>query len=186
MPNWCFNRLEISLHNESGKKLLEAFRDNHTDEEGKKFSKPFSDLLPTPQELLETDKVLGGEPEEQAKREIKYAQNREKYGHADWYDWRLAHWGCKWDACEISIDHEDEKTALVSFDTPWCPATELFAWYAKQNPDVIFLNEYDEEGCSFEGYDSMSPESGFKSDSWEPKEAPWFSDLLDEIPDPQK
>lgn len=179
MPNWCFNRLEISLHNESGKKLLDAFRDNHTGEDGKKFPKPFNDLLPTPQELMDTEASFGNQdPELVAKREA----NKAKYGHEHWYDWRLANWGCKWDACEVQIQHEDEHVASVYFETPWCPATELFAWFSEQNPDVVFCNEYDEEGMGFAGYDKNSA-WGFASESWEPKSAPSLCDLMDEIPE---
>lgn len=185
MPNWCFNRLEISLHNDAGKKLLEAFRDNHKNDKGEEFSSPFTDLSPTPVELLDTERSFGGEPEEQAKREARYAQNKEKYGYSDWYEWRLANWGTKWEACEVSIEHEDESTCLVRFDTAWCPPTNLLEWYAKKYPEVVFLNEYDEEGCGFEGYD-MNSAHGFVSESWEPREAPMFQDLLDSIPETEK
>lgn len=177
MPNWCFNRLEVSKHSESGRKLIDAFRENHTNEKGEKFSSPLTDLYPCPEELLSTEASLGEE-------NPKHLDNMSKYGYRHWYEWRLANWGTKWDATEISIEDEDETMALIRFDSAWCPPTEFFAWYAKENPDVVFLNEYDEEGCGFEGYECHSPERGFVQESWEPmnNRVPSWYDLVEEIP----
>jgi hypothetical protein len=181
MPNWCFNNLTVSKHSESGRKLIDAFRDNHKNEEGEAFATPFEDLLPTPQELLDTEASHGNSnPETIAKHEA----NKAKYGHAHWYDWRLANWGTKWEACEVQIIDEDEDYAQIRFDTAWCSPENFLEWYAKQNPDVVFLNQYDEEGESFEGYESNSPASGYRQESWEPTDnrIPEWCDLVDEIP----
>ena len=178
MPNWCFNRLEVSKHNESGRKLIEAFRENHTNEKGEKYASPFEDLMPTPQELSDTEASFGnGNPETIAKHEA----NKAKYGHAHWYDWRLANWGTKWDACEIQFTDETDEYACFYFETAWCPPTELFRSYAEEHPDVVFLNEYDEEGCHFKGYD-MNSSGGFVTESWEPREAPQFHELMEDVP----
>lgn len=187
MPNWCFNTLQVSKHSESGRRLIDAFRDNHTNDKGEKYSSPFTDLYPCPQELMDTEASFGGTDEEQAIRKAKEDSNLAKYGHTNWYSWRLANWGTKWDACEVYIEDEDENEALIRFDTAWCSPDKFFEWYARENPDVVFLNQYDEEGMSFEGFESMSPESGFRSESWEPVDnrIPSFCDLQDEIPEGQ-
>jgi len=178
MPNWCSNSLEISKHTESGIKLIDAFRENHVDEHGKKFSTPFTDLFPTPSELMNVPADHRGESPE-------HLANKAKYGHADWYGWRLANWGTKWDACETYISHEDDDSVVVIFETAWSPPTELLAWYAQQNPDVVFVNEFSEEGCCFAGYDCNSA-SGFDSQCWELHSAPRFEDLMEEIPETEK
>lgn len=41
-----------------------------------------------------------------------------KYGYRDWYDWSIANWGCKWNACECNV-WEDGDLICASFDTPW-------------------------------------------------------------------
>jgi hypothetical protein len=178
MPNWCFNRLEVSKHSESGRKLIDAFRDNHVNEEGKAYASPLTDLHPCPKELLDAPADFKGESPE-------HLANKAKYGHADWYSWRLANWGTKWEACEVYIEEEDDEMALIRFDSAWCPPTEFFEWYAQENPDVVFLNQYDEEGCGFEGYECHSPARGFVQESWEPRDnrIPEWCDLVDEIPE---
>lgn len=40
----------------------------------------------------------------------------------DWYDWRLNHWGCKWDANNT----EWTSDLTVEFETPWCWPYEWF------------------------------------------------------------
>jgi hypothetical protein len=175
MPNWCFNNLSVSMHNESGKKLVQAFRENHVDEKGEAYASPLTDLCPCPKELLDAPADFKGESPE-------HLANKAKYGHADWYSWRLAHWGTKWEVCEVQFIDEDESYAQIRFDTAWCPPTRFFEWYAEQHPDVVFLNQYDEEGMGFEGYECHSPDSGFKAESWEPVDnrIPSWSDLVDE------
>jgi hypothetical protein len=177
MPNWCFNNLTVSVHNESGKKLAQAFQDNHTDDKGEAYSSPLTDLYPCPPELLETDADFKGESP-------KHLANKAKYGHADWYSWRLANWGTKWDACEVQIIDEDEEYVQIRFDSAWSPPTNFFEWYAKENPDVVFLNQYDEEGMGFEGYECHTPARGFVQESWDAVDnrIPSWGNLVDEIP----
>ena len=33
----------------------------------------------------------------------------------DWYEWIIANWGTKWDACEPHIDHNDTDYFAVTF-----------------------------------------------------------------------
>jgi hypothetical protein len=183
MPNWCFNHLTVSVHNESGRKLVQAFKPDHA--QGEEKASPFSALYPCPDELMATQATFGnGDPETIAKHE----ENKEKYGYRHWYEWRLANWGTKWDAAEVWFEHEGDDQVCIRFDTAWSPPTEFFRWYAEQHPDVVFLNQYDEEGCFFEGYECHSPERGFVQESWEPvnDRIPDWEDLVSEIPETEK
>lgn len=44
--------------------------------------------------------------------------NRQKFGFADWLDWRINHWGTKWNAQGELIDKIPD--ALPMFQTAWC------------------------------------------------------------------
>jgi hypothetical protein len=55
-------------------------------------------------------------------------RNLRQLGHADWYSWANARWGCKWNVAdsEARVDEwqsEDGETASLSlkFDTAWAP-----------------------------------------------------------------
>ena len=63
----------------------------------------FNILVPTPTNIFQGD--LGKTEEE-------------KYGKDNWHDWRIANWGCKWDACESTFEDTDDGFA-ISFWTPW-------------------------------------------------------------------
>lgn len=58
-------------------------------------------------------------------------RNYEKYGASNWYDWRLMHWGVKWNASDT--DRTDD--LKIRFDTPWSIPEEIFIEMSKQNPD---------------------------------------------------
>ena len=49
-----------------------------------------------------------------------YVSNIENYGYPTWYEWRCAHWGTKWPACDCSITKETDTCIEWSFDTAWC------------------------------------------------------------------
>ena len=165
MPNWCFNRLTVDTTSESGKKLAKAFEPKYKSENGTSefefFAKPMQDLYPCPEELLDTKANLAREHNDQQKANI------EKYGYPDWYGWCVANWGTKWDARVVEFDDHNPNETYVMFDTAWSPPESFFRWYARNNPDAYFRNEYDEEGMSFEGYCENSQAEGYVEESWD-------------------
>ena len=62
-------------------------------------------LIPMPQELEGTQAFSGG---------------------PNWYDWRLKHWGTKWDIYNDTCERMDENTLVLSFDTAWSPPIPVF------------------------------------------------------------
>jgi hypothetical protein len=160
MPNWCFNRLTIDTTSESGKKLAEAFKPKYV-KDGEHYAQPMQDLMPCPQELIDTDSSLGREPNE------KQLANQKKYGFSDWYGWRVANWGTKWDARVCEFYDQNPNETSVMFETAWSPPENFFRIYAMLNPDAYFRNEFDEEGMSFEGYCENSQAEGYMCESWD-------------------
>lgn len=163
MPNWCFNKLCIDTTTEGGKVLAEAFRPKYEDDKGHLYARPFTDLMPCPDELRDT--TACATPSDQQKA------NKEKYGYTDWYEWCWANWGVKWDARVEEFDDSNAEETYVYFDTAWNAPDEFFEYFAKKYPDARFEDEYDEEGMQFEGRVGQS-DIGFFKESWdmEPQE----------------
>jgi len=163
MPNWCFNKLCIDTTTEGGKILAEAFRPKYKDEKGHLYARPFTDLMPCPEELR-IDAHCGDLSEQQK-------ANKEKYGYTDWYEWCWANWGVKWDARVEDFDDSNAEEIYVYFETPWNAPDEFFENFAKKYPEARFEDEYDEEGMQFEGRVGQS-DIGFFKECWdmEPQE----------------
>jgi len=165
MPNWCFNRLTIDTTSEGGKKLAKAFEPKYKSEDGTSefelYAQPMQDLMPCPQELLDTDASFSKEPNE------KQLANKKKYGFSDWYGWRVSNWGTKWDARVVEYDDFNPNETYVMFDTAWSPPENFFRIFAMLHPDAYFRNEFDEEGMGFEGYCENNQAEGYVSESWD-------------------
>lgn len=73
----------------------------------------------------------------------------EKYGFDNWYDWRCANWGVKWNACETEYDKEGES---LHFDTPWSIPYPIIAKIAKDNPQANIDGYSEEEQGWFDEY----------------------------------
>jgi hypothetical protein len=43
-----------------------------------------------------------------------------------WYDWRLEHWGTKWDIYNATCERMDANTLVLSFDTAWSPPIPVY------------------------------------------------------------
>jgi hypothetical protein len=81
-----------------------------------------NEFIPVPKDL---QIVAGsvGDPVEQAELERKTAENVEKYGYGNWYDYCVGEWGTKWDVgLDGSTDiHPDGKMLHTYFDSAWAP-----------------------------------------------------------------
>lgn len=97
MPNHITNRIEFSGKQENIDKILALI-------EGDNECIDFETIIPMPDYIFTGD--LG--PNERA-----------KYGSNNWYDWRIANWGTKWNAYDANIDKINN---VIEFDTAWsCP-----------------------------------------------------------------
>jgi hypothetical protein len=80
------------------------------------------EFCPVPEDLqIVAGRV--GDGDEQRELERKTAENIEKYGYGNWYDYCVAEWGTKWDVgCDGSTDvHPDGKMLHTYFDSAWSP-----------------------------------------------------------------
>ena len=103
----------------------------------------FRQLLPIPQELVETEhQELSGE---------KKNEFIQKYGFYNSFDWRCENWDTKWNSevltpwnyeSELPEDGVIEKSGShqisILFNTAWCPPISLIRTLSKDYPNVTF------------------------------------------------
>lgn len=71
-------------------------------------------------------------------------------GHADWYSWRLAHWGTKWAEHGFEVV-EPDGILHVRFETAWAPPEEGLRVVSSRFPQVVFTHDWVEPGMIFAG-----------------------------------
>ena len=118
MPNWCNNNLTLQHEDPAMiKRAAEAL------ERGEFLA----EFIPVPADL---QIVAGsvGDPVEQAELERKTAENVEKYGYGNWYDYQVNEWGTKWDVgADSNTDvHPDGKMLHTYFDSAWSPPVRAY------------------------------------------------------------
>lgn len=160
MPNWTANELHILFSNKEEKELFA----NKAKFEDKPFS--FNPFIPMPEGLEDTTSPHR-DPEQfiksvneqkgtnyQSLTDVKngndswladiakgLALNIEyflKTGYYNWYDWAMANWGVKWDACHSSLVSETDTSLFYTFDTPWDTPMQFFNKLFAMYPELEF------------------------------------------------
>lgn len=121
MPNWCNNNL-ILEHDDPAmiKRAYDAL-------ERGEFLQEF---VPVPEDLKIVAGRVGNDTDPaQIELERKTAENIEKYGYANWYDFCVGEWGTKWDVGEqgASDIHPEGRILHTSFDSAWGPPVNAYA-----------------------------------------------------------
>jgi hypothetical protein len=118
MPNWCNNNL--TLTHEDPAMILRA-------KEALDRGEFLNEFIPVPKDLqIVSGRV--GDGDEQRELERKTAENVEKYGYGNWYDFCVGEWGTKWDVGgdgQTDI-HPDGKTLFTTFDSAWSPPVNAY------------------------------------------------------------
>jgi hypothetical protein len=118
MPNWCNNNL--TLTHEDPAMIQRAY-------DALERGEFLNEFIPVPKDLQITSGFLG-DGDEQKELERKTAENREKYGYGNWYDYCVGEWGTKWDVGGDgqSDIHPDGKMLHTSFDSAWSPPVNAY------------------------------------------------------------
>lgn len=66
-------------------------------------------------------------------------------------DWRIAHWGTKWDALYTTLVVDTPDQLVYRFDTAWSPPERWLSEMEKQYPRLVFEHLYAEPGVDFAG-----------------------------------
>ena len=160
MPNWCYNRMNVTGDRESLVKLTEAIAREHdpslaeTTMGVKQVDYDLSVLFPVPEELRISAMFFNTETDDPEYQELlkKYEANKAKYGHTTWYDWCINNWSTKWSPRieEWTInDYPNGSEIYAYYETAWSPADGLICEVSKQFPTLLFVVSSDEEGRSF-------------------------------------
>ena len=159
MPNWCMN--EVSIHGEEqevAKFVDECF--TKVDTGGHCY-----------QQVLDFDKVLP-EPDYNKPQNVDKDLTTASVTTAllsqggigndwqpDWYTWRLANWGTKWNLVPAKGGNVDgytidimKDTVLLSFDTAWSPPDGIYDAIGDKYPDLDVSWFYREDGMQMSGW----------------------------------
>jgi hypothetical protein len=59
-----------------------------------------------------------------------------------WLNWRMTHWGCKWDAIDIERSQRSHTEIVYHYETPLGPALNPLRQASKRWPDLTFILGY--------------------------------------------
>ena len=163
MPNHCHNRVTFYAHHSDGNKacdqiakLKKIFEDESV----------FTQIIPEPEwyntPLISSDvrRYSFSEPKGEVGELPQYVEDPwrrlvfKSTGQTDdrWYDWRVNHWGTKWDAYDVVVTDDDPESLEIEFNTAWSPPEPICAAIREDYPDVSVSWFYDEPGCEIAGY----------------------------------
>ena len=133
MPNHTINIVSIETNTNVQEETL-ALQELKTDLKIKEGKFDFNGIIPMPKEL-EKGATLGLDVETGERIEHKdyvldngvykpkhrLARKRLmiEYGCDNWYDFSRLHWGTKWNAYEVEILQDEDRSLFVSFLTAW-------------------------------------------------------------------
>jgi hypothetical protein len=126
MPNWCNNSITIQGSTKTLKPLWE--------EANREGSGLLQAIKPMPKELEHTNSPTDD---------------------INWYDWRINHWGCKWDVDMEGLEFTDngDGTASITgwFDSAWAPPIEAYNTFLEDMDGCTLSADYHEPGMDFAG-----------------------------------
>jgi hypothetical protein len=152
MPNWTANRIYIEGEPNDLREFLAAVRS-----EERVFD--FNRIIPMPELLRRTStgsttiegkkvtswyvirEASADEPEQLREFTPEEKAVLRDIGHDNWYDWRSANWGTKWNACDPQI--EDPRSIefhflKITFDTAWSEPEPIFRKLIAAFPRLTF------------------------------------------------
>ena len=158
MPNWCENYLVLEHEDPV---MIQRAKTAYAD------GKLINEFCPVPESLhIVAGRVGADDNPDQIELERRTAENIEKHGYANWYDYCVNEWGTKWDVGGDDMLTEDGPNALrMNFNSAWAPPiaamekfmdlgfkVKLVYW----EPGMCFCGLFDENGDDFYDYSNMT------------------------------
>jgi len=154
MPNWCEN--SIKIHATTPNELVKFVRKYFLKRGGNNGSLEldFNRIIHEPRSINEC-------PSQYINNGNNHIQILKGKDWFNWYDWRCAYWGTKWnadsDGVYFSIDSIDEilthniSDLYISCSTAWSPCVPIVLELQKYNPNIKVESSYYEPGMCFSG-----------------------------------
>ena len=79
----------------------------------------------------------------------KASDNIDKYGAPTWYDWRIDHWGTKWDAYGYDEGKDYSKAKELRFLTAWSAPHPILQRLSEQYPALEITHQWADEDIGF-------------------------------------
>lgn len=135
MPNWVYNSIKVEGRPQTVQRFAKAVHSSIADETSV-FD--FNAIIACPEKLKGNDW--------QNNKEVSEA-NVKEYGYSGWYDWNVANWGTKWNACDARRANGDKAGTLIyDFDTAWSPVGDKIMYrLSRQFPSLTITQEWHEE-----------------------------------------
>lgn len=137
MPNWVYNTLIVNGAPEEVKKFITKVIDERDDFD-------FARIIPEPKTERECPKRF--RCKSAADAHITEAPGKPWF---NWYEWNIANWGTKWNACETEVDYtEGEGICRITFNTAWSAPIPVMNEMFDQFRKLRFEYEWiEEQGC---------------------------------------
>ena len=149
MPNWCKNRVDFYSENTKDlEKIFNIFSDKES---------IFGQIIPEP-DWKTTPNDKGELPFKDPSEPMFPPKFPDGTVDDRWYNWRIANWDTKWDACDVDIEEEryGELNKLecftAEFETAWSPPEAICHALREMFPDVSISWFFDEPGMEVAGY----------------------------------
>jgi hypothetical protein len=161
MPNWTSNSIYAEGSSEQINEFLETIR-------GENGVLDFNSIIPMPELLKNTGSgacTIDGQsvkswyiveradyankkPEKTRLFTADEEAQLAEIGHRSWYDWSIANWGTKWNACDPEIDqHAKEKTSVrITYSTAWSEPLPILKKLIDLFPHLALTFEWTHEG----------------------------------------
>ena len=78
-----------------------------------------------------------------------------------WYHWCIENWGTKWDACDKSIDYEDDEILALTFNTAWSPPEGIVEKLREKYPELTFSTAWSPPEGIMQELKDKYPDLGF-------------------------
>lgn len=126
MPNHVTNNVLIQGNETRIRKLLAAIQNDEVGVGSISFEK----IIPMPDHIHRGDLRV---------------EDFLEHGKDNWYTWRMANWGTKWDAYGYAASSYPQGSWSLQFRTAWSAPHPVMTALARMYPDLTFQHEWADE-----------------------------------------